>query len=181
MGRGFNSRRLHASLFELRVAQPRLTAKRARRSSKSEAGLSLIKEPLSRRWSKAQRPSGPDITAVSLFEPRLSSSERSREVELVFYVYIIRGVGDPSRTYIGFTGDLKQRIATHNPGGSTHTAKFAPWRLVFYAAFKEKLTALDFESYLKSHSGKAFAGKRLIPAQPVPRGCQREPVVSSGE
>jgi putative endonuclease len=33
--------------------------------------------------------------------------------------------------------------------------------LVTYLAFSDKAKALSFEKYLKSHSGKAFANKRL--------------------
>ena len=44
----------------------------------------------------------------------------------MFYVYIIRSVNQPDQTYIGFTQDLKQRLLTHNQGGSPHTAKFSP-------------------------------------------------------
>jgi len=54
---------------------------------------------------------------------------------------------------------LKQRL---NTGKSPHTAKFAPWDLKCYVALPEKLRALNLESYLKSHSGRAFAKKRLI-------------------
>jgi predicted GIY-YIG superfamily endonuclease len=36
-----------------------------------------------------------------------------------------------------------------------------PWNLITYLAFKEKSTAMAFEKYLKSHSSKAFANKRL--------------------
>jgi len=71
----------------------------------------------------------------------------------MFYVYIIRSVNRPDQTYIGFTRDVKQRLLTHNQGRSSHTAKFSPWHVEFYCAF---------ERYLKSHSGKAFAGKRLL-------------------
>jgi putative endonuclease len=38
---------------------------------------------------------------------------------------------------------------------------FTPWELTTYLAFKERSRALEFEKYLKSHSGKAFADKRL--------------------
>ena len=79
----------------------------------------------------------------------------------MFYVYIIRSINLSYQTYIGFTEDLKQRILTHNQGRSMHTAKFSQWPIEFYCAFKEKAKALDFERYLKSHSGKAFANKRL--------------------
>ena len=80
----------------------------------------------------------------------------------MFYVYIIRSETHPDQTYVGFTEDLRQRLATHNQSGSPHIAKFAPWQLEFYCAFKQKGKAPAFERYLKSHSGKAFAGKRLL-------------------
>ncbi|MEI8206865.1 MAG: GIY-YIG nuclease family protein, partial [Kiritimatiellales bacterium] len=68
----------------------------------------------------------------------------------------------PEQTYVGFSTDLKKRIKQHNEGGCPHTAKFKPWELIWYSAFPEKQRALDFEKHLKSHSGKAFASKRLI-------------------
>jgi putative endonuclease len=80
----------------------------------------------------------------------------------MWYVYIIRSTSSPGQSYVGATADLKQRIADHNAGKSTHTAKFMPWDLIWYSAFADKFRALAFEKYLKSHSGKAFANKRLI-------------------
>ena len=44
----------------------------------------------------------------------------------MFYVYLIRSEEHPERRYVGFTTDLKERMATHNAGGSVHTAKFKP-------------------------------------------------------
>jgi predicted GIY-YIG superfamily endonuclease len=80
----------------------------------------------------------------------------------MFYVYIIRSQNQPDQTYVGFTRNLKQRLLMHNQGRSPHTAKFSPWQIEFYCAFKQEDKALAFERYLKSHSGKAFAGKRLL-------------------
>jgi putative endonuclease len=80
----------------------------------------------------------------------------------MWYVYIIRSISSPDQEYTGATSDLKQRIADHNAGKSAHTAKFIPWKLVSYCAFPDKLQALEFEKYLKSHSGRAFAKKRLL-------------------
>jgi putative endonuclease len=74
----------------------------------------------------------------------------------MWYVYIIRSLSSPGESYVGATADLKQRVADHNAGKSTHTAKFTPWELVWYCAFADKLRALEFEKYLKSHSGKAL-------------------------
>ncbi len=79
----------------------------------------------------------------------------------MWYVYIIRSVDFPDQNYTGATADLKQRMIDHNSGKSKHTAKFAPWELLWYSAFPDKYKALNFETYLKSHSGRAFAKKRL--------------------
>lgn len=79
----------------------------------------------------------------------------------MFYAYIIRSLSDPKQIYTGATADLKERLADHNSGHVSHTSKFAPWELECYLAFPDKQKAYDFEKYLKSHSGRAFAQKRL--------------------
>jgi putative endonuclease len=80
----------------------------------------------------------------------------------MWYVYILRSAAFPDRDYRGVTADLKRRFAEHNAGKSTHTAKFVPWTLVWYSAFPDKRKTLEFETCLKSHSGRAFAKKRLL-------------------
>lgn len=77
------------------------------------------------------------------------------------YTYILKSVSHPDQSYIGYTSNLKQRLTNHNSGKSLHTSKFKPWQLDFYCAFNDKHKALDFEKYLKSHSGKAFAKKHF--------------------
>ena len=79
----------------------------------------------------------------------------------MYYVYLLRSINHPDQTYIGFTEDLKVRLKAHNQGQSSHTSKFKPWELVTYISFSDRAKALAFEKYLKSHSGKAFANKRL--------------------
>ncbi len=79
----------------------------------------------------------------------------------MYYTYLIRSLSHPNQTYVGFTHDLKIRIAAHNAGGSAHTSKFLPWQLEFYAAFRTQERALAFEHYLNSHSGHAFAKRDL--------------------
>jgi putative endonuclease len=92
--------------------------------------------------------------------PKLERSE-SEGGRFVHYVYLIRSSEFPERTYIGFTADLKKRMATHNSGGSKHTAQYRPWALVSYHTFADEQTARAFEHYLKTGSGQAFAKKRL--------------------
>jgi predicted GIY-YIG superfamily endonuclease len=77
------------------------------------------------------------------------------------YVYILESISFPAETYIGLTDDLRRRLAAHNAGQARHTSKFRPWRLVTYVAFSDRKKAVDFERYLKSSSGRAFAKKRL--------------------
>ncbi len=80
----------------------------------------------------------------------------------MWYVYIIRSLSSPDQEYTGATSNLKKRVADHNASKSPHTSKYAPWELVWYCAFRDKIAALTFEKYLKSHSGRAFAKKRLL-------------------
>jgi putative endonuclease len=89
------------------------------------------------------------------------SSPATRGEGSIWYVYIIRSIADPEQDYVGASEDLKQRMTDHNSGKSTHTAKFKPWELLWYCAFPDKHKALEFERYLKSHSGRAFSRKRL--------------------
>lgn len=80
---------------------------------------------------------------------------------MLYYVYLIRSLRCSAATYIGCTTDLEQRLATHNSGGSSHTAELRPWEVILFMAFKDKHKAFAFEKYLKSHSGRAFAAKRF--------------------
>ena len=77
------------------------------------------------------------------------------------YVYILHSTNFPDRHYTGITDDLRGRLAKHNAGGVTHTAKYKPWQLQTYIAFSHEQRAFAFEKYLKSPSGRAFAKKRL--------------------
>jgi predicted GIY-YIG superfamily endonuclease len=79
----------------------------------------------------------------------------------MWYVYILRSIHFPDQDYTGATADLRRRVAEHNAGRSRHTSKYMPWQLIWYCAFPDKHRALAFEAYLKSHSGRAFARKRL--------------------
>ena len=49
----------------------------------------------------------------------------------------------------------------HNAGYSIHTAKYKSWELVNYFAFSSKDAALEFEQYLKTGSGHAFAKRHF--------------------
>ncbi|MBL7116096.1 MAG: GIY-YIG nuclease family protein [Kiritimatiellae bacterium] len=79
----------------------------------------------------------------------------------MYYVYLLRSIKFPDQKYVGFSEDVDTRFKDHNNGKSIHTAKYRPWKLVTYHAFTDKKQAKEFEQYLKSGSGRAFASKRL--------------------
>jgi predicted GIY-YIG superfamily endonuclease len=79
----------------------------------------------------------------------------------MYYTYIL--LSEKSHIfYYGYTGDLRKRVKEHNSGISKATKSHIPWRLVWYGAFETEQQAKDFERYIKSGSGKAFAYKRLV-------------------
>ena len=78
-----------------------------------------------------------------------------------YYVYILQSEINPDRFYTGFTENLDSRLNSHNRGDNSHTSKYMPWRIKTAVAFADRQRALDFEAYLKSPSGRAFAKKRL--------------------
>ena len=77
------------------------------------------------------------------------------------YVYVVQSITDPNQFYTGLCGDVQKRLAAHNAGQSPHTSKYKPWRLVSAHYFADDQVAAQFERYLKSGSGRAFAAKRL--------------------
>jgi len=79
----------------------------------------------------------------------------------MFYTYVIQSLSHPDQRYIGHTTDLRERLADHNAGKCSHSSKFRPWKIKFYAAFESIEQAQHFEKYLKSGSGHAFAKRHL--------------------
>jgi len=78
------------------------------------------------------------------------------------YVYLLQSQSQPKQLYVGSTRDLPQRFKEHNEGRSPHTAKFRPWTLIAYFAFAQERTAIAFEKYLKSDSGRAFVRRHFL-------------------
>lgn len=78
-----------------------------------------------------------------------------------YYVYILQSETDPARFYVGRTEDLKERLMRHNRGEVPSTSPNKPWKIQTAIAFSESNKAIEFEKYLKSGSGRAFAKRRL--------------------
>ncbi len=78
----------------------------------------------------------------------------------MYYSYVLK-LSDKTY-YTGFSSDLKTRVTDHEVGNVPQTRKLRPLKLVYYSAFATKKLALDFEKYLKTHSGFAFRSKHLV-------------------
>lgn len=86
----------------------------------------------------------------------------------MYYVYILRSVPRPEKTYTGLTNNLKLRLQQHNAGQTSYTRRFKPWQIAFYAAFPARQPAELFETYLKSGSGRLFAERHLLLSTTTP-------------
>lgn len=92
---------------------------------------------------------------------RRSEATRNEGGLTVYFVYSIKSEKNPDKYYVGITTDVFKRLKEHNSGKSIHTNKLKPWQLISYTAFTNKSRAQQFEKYLKTSSGRAFAKKRL--------------------
>ena len=77
------------------------------------------------------------------------------------YVYLLKSLSHPDERYVGGTTDLQARLAQHNAGRVPHTSKYVPWGIHVALRFRDHKRAEDFERYLKSGSGHAFAKRHL--------------------
>lgn len=76
-------------------------------------------------------------------------------------VYVLRSLADPKRYYTGVTSDVDTRLGFHNARLSSHTSDAVPWELIVSISFAHAERAIEFEKYLKSGSGRAFAKRHF--------------------
>ncbi len=68
----------------------------------------------------------------------------------MFYVYVLMEE-KPSRTYVGYSADLKKRLAAHKNGCGAKTTRNGKWHLVYYEAYTSKKDAVERERKLKQY------------------------------
>ncbi|HLC76000.1 MAG TPA: GIY-YIG nuclease family protein [Candidatus Peribacterales bacterium] len=78
----------------------------------------------------------------------------------MYHVYFIESLSSAKR-YIGYTTDLKRRLAEHNNHKNISTAKEQGWKLIYCETYTNKMDALGREKFLKSGSGWRFLKKQL--------------------
>ncbi len=79
----------------------------------------------------------------------------------MFYVYVLKSARD-NLLYIGYTSDLKRRLAEHNERQSKSTRTRTPFLLVYYEAYASSSDAKYRERQLKRFSGAATHLKKRI-------------------
>ena len=89
------------------------------------------------------------------------TSESRQNTSGFFYVYILQSTNHPDKFYTGFTENLQKRLKDHNSGKNPYTVKYKLWHIKAAVAFSDRDRAFDFERYLKSASGRAFAKRHL--------------------
>ena len=77
------------------------------------------------------------------------------------FVYIIQSIVRPASYYVGLTSDVEARLIAHNAGLSPHTAPNRPWKRLVVVEFDEEQSAVLFEKYLKTGSGREFARRHF--------------------
>jgi putative endonuclease len=77
----------------------------------------------------------------------------------MYTVYVI--VDSVGCRYVGQTGDMEKRLATHNAGKSKWTSRGKDWQIVYTEEYETRREALIREKWLKSGVGRDFLNKEL--------------------
>ncbi len=77
------------------------------------------------------------------------------------FVYVLKSTAAGRHFYVGLTSNVAARVSSHNDGLGPHTAGRRPWDLHVVMEFRDASTAIRFERYLKSGSGRAFAKRHF--------------------
>lgn len=75
-------------------------------------------------------------------------------------VYVLKCAD--GKYYVGCSGSFSNRMRAHRNGEVHFTKTRLPFEIVITINFYDRLKAFQFEKYLKSGSGRAFAQKRFL-------------------
>jgi len=74
---------------------------------------------------------------------------------MFFYVYLIKTIkGFKNKSYVGYTNNIKNRLAKHNSNKGAKATKGYKWELIFKKRFLKKNEALSYEFKLKNDKKK---------------------------
>jgi len=64
---------------------------------------------------------------------------------------MLRSYNPNSVTYVGYTNNLKNRLAKHNSGKGAKFTRGRRWKLIYKELFKSKSKAISREYYIKNN------------------------------
>lgn len=70
-----------------------------------------------------------------------------------YYVYVLRNK-QKNFLYVGYSENLRGRVAEHNKGKAKSTKRYRPLKLVHYEAYANMQDAKRREEYLKTTKGR---------------------------
>jgi putative endonuclease len=73
----------------------------------------------------------------------------------MFYTYVLQS-STTSKTYIGQTNNLEDRLTRHNASRNDYTRNRGPRELIFYREFNKRAEAIELEKKLKSFKNKNY-------------------------
>ena len=90
------------------------------------------------------------------FHPRKRGSiPLGTAIMQVFYVYMLKCINkNVSRTYVGYTNNLKLRLKKHNTGKGAKSTRGFQWKIIYKKKFYDKRLAMSFEYRLKKDKKK---------------------------
>jgi putative endonuclease len=77
----------------------------------------------------------------------------------MFYFYVLQSESDHG-LYIGYSANLRRRLAEHKSGLSFSTSYRGPWTLIYYEAYTQETDARGREVFLKSGAGRRLLMKQ---------------------
>jgi predicted GIY-YIG superfamily endonuclease len=75
-----------------------------------------------------------------------------------YFTYVLKSINF-SKSYVGMTHDIHQRLLEHNSGKSFYTRRYLPWVVIHTEEYDNLHEARKREMYLKSASGRKFLKK----------------------
>jgi putative endonuclease len=79
----------------------------------------------------------------------------------MFCVYVLESSKN-KELYIGFTKNLKRRIAEHNRGDTVSTKRYIPWRCIYCEYCLNETDGRRREQYFKTNTGRKMLKKRIV-------------------
>ena len=79
----------------------------------------------------------------------------------MYYTYVLYSKKF-NKIYIGYTGNLEQRLRAHNViSKKGYTKRYRPWIIAFFEEYETKKEAMDREKILKSGKGSEWVWKKI--------------------